>query len=164
MGLFFVELSRAGILVIGVLVLASVFVQGAWCRYLCPYGALLGFFSWLSPTRISRNPDSCVSCGLCDRACMARLAVSQADVVQSPECTGCLDCIAACPVAGALDLKTLGRRAFPPLRFAVAVVGLFLAGYLGARVTGRWANEIEDREYVERIQDIHSGAYTHPGR
>lgn len=164
MGLFFLELSRTGIIVLGVLVLASVFVQGAWCRYLCPYGALLGIFSWLSPTRIIRNSGPCVDCGLCDRACMARLPVSRSKAIRSPECTGCLDCLAVCPVGGALELKMLGRRRPPPLLYAGVVVGLFLAGYLGARGTGSWSNEIGDQEYVERIQEIHSGAYAHPGR
>ncbi len=78
MGLFFVNLSRTGTMVLGVLVLASIFVKGAWCRYACPYGALLGLVSWISPTRITRNADACVDCGLCDKACMARLNVSKA--------------------------------------------------------------------------------------
>ena len=164
MGLFFLELSRTGIIVMGVLVLASIFVQGAWCRYLCPYGALLGLISWISPSRITRNADPCVSCGLCDRACMARIRVSKSGEVHSPECTGCLDCLAVCPVPEALELRTLGRRRTSPLMYAAAVVGLFLAGYLGGRVTGKWSNEIEDREYVERIREIRSGEYSHPGR
>jgi len=164
MGLFFLDLSRTGIIVIGVLVLASIFVQGVWCRYLCPYGALLGFFSWLSPTRVTRNMDPCVSCGLCDRACMARLPVSKSEAIHSPECTGCLDCIAACPVDGALELKTTAGRKPSPVHFAIAVVGLFLAGYLGGRVTGNWSNGIQDREYVDRLQEMDSGAYSHPGR
>ena len=98
MGLFFVELTRTGIIVMGVLVVASVFVEGAWCRYLCPYGALLGLFSWFSPSRITRQADACVSCSMCDKACPARLTVSSMDAVRSPECTGCLDCVAVCPV------------------------------------------------------------------
>lgn len=164
MGLFFLELSRTGIIVLGVLVLASVFVRGAWCRYLCPYGALLGFFSWLSPTRITRNADPCVSCGLCDRACGARLPVSSSDRITSPECTGCLDCLAACPVPGALELKSLTRRRSSPFHYAAAVIGLFMVGYVGARVMGSWANGVPDAEYIERIQNIDSGAYSHPGR
>ncbi len=163
MGLFFVELGKVGTIVMGILVLGSVFVQGFWCRYLCPYGALLGFFSWPSPTRIARNADPCVDCGLCDKVCMARLPVSSSRNVLSPECTGCLDCIAVCPVTEALEVRTVGRRRVSSVLFAGALMGIFLAGYVGARTSGVWSNEISDQEYVERIPDIHSPAYGHPG-
>jgi polyferredoxin len=163
MGLFFVQLGRTGTIVMGVLVLTSIFVKGAWCRYLCPYGALLGLFSWVSPARVTRNLDQCVSCGLCDRVCMARLSVSKKNRIISPECTGCLDCIAVCPVTDALELAAPRRRRVSPVGFAGAVLGLFFAGYLGARATGAWANEIPDVEYVERLQNIHSPQYGHPG-
>jgi len=164
MGLFFVELSPTGIIVMGDLVLASVFVHGFWCRYLCPYGALLGIFSWTSPTRVLRNDDPCVNCGLCDKVCMARLPVSSADEVMSPECTGCLDCVAVCPVTDALEVHTVGRRKVSPMGFAGALMGIFLAGYFGARSVGAWSNEISDQEYVERVQEIDSPKYGHPGR
>jgi ferredoxin len=164
MGLFFLQLGKTGTLVMGTLLLASIFITGAWCRYLCPYGALLGLFSWISPTKVTRDADACVSCGLCDKACMARLNVSKAGAVTNPECTGCMDCVAACPVAGALDVRTVGRRRVSALGFAGAVVGIFLAGYVGARATGAWANQITDQEYVERIQDLDSPMYGHPGR
>jgi len=164
MGLFFVHLSPTAIIVMGVLVLGSVFVHGFWCRYLCPYGALLGIFSWTSPTRVLRNADPCVDCGLCDKVCMARLPVSTGDEVMSPECTGCLDCVAVCPVTDALEVRTVGRHKVSPLGFAGALMGIFLAGYLGARSVGVWSNEISDQEYVERVQEIDSPEYGHPGR
>ena len=162
MGLFFADMGRVGTLVMGTLVLGSVFIHGLWCRYLCPYGALLGLFSWASPTRIRRDADACVSCGLCDKACMARLPVSSRSSIRSVECTGCLDCVAVCPVKGAIGLQ-VGRKPLGPLAYAAAVVGLFLAGYVGARATGSWENAIGDAEYVERIQDIRSSEYGHPG-
>lgn len=163
MGLFFLELGKIGTIVMGVLVLGSVFVQGFWCRYLCPYGAFLGLFSWASPTRVVRNADPCVDCGLCDRACMARLPVSSSKEITSPECTGCLDCLAVCPVADALEVRTVGRRRLSALAFGGALMAIFLAGYVGARATGSWHNRISDQEYVERIPQIHSPEYGHPG-
>jgi polyferredoxin len=160
-GMFFVELGTVGVTVIGVLALLSVLVQGAWCRYLCPYGALLGLFGWLSPTRIERNPVSCIDCGLCDKVCMARLPVSRLFSVLSPECTGCMDCVAACPIQDALGLKTV-RRPLSPRAYAAAVLLLFLGGYCGARAFGLWQNGIADREYVERIQEDARATYIHP--
>ena len=51
------------------MVVASVFVQNFWCRYLCPYGALLGLTSLLSPLRIRREPAACIDCAKCAKAC-----------------------------------------------------------------------------------------------
>ncbi|HXY41615.1 MAG TPA: 4Fe-4S binding protein, partial [Vicinamibacteria bacterium] len=45
---FFERLSLAGASVLGLLVVLSVLVPYFWCRYLCPYGALLGASSLLS--------------------------------------------------------------------------------------------------------------------
>ena len=162
MGLFFTDMSRLGIIVMGVLVVGSVFVRGLWCRYLCPYGALLGLVSWASPTRIRRDADACVSCGLCDKACMARLPVASLPMIRSVECTGCLDCVAVCPRPEALGVF-VGRRRVSPMAYAAAVVALFLAGYVGARATGTWQSELADVEYVQRIQNMDSGEYGHPG-
>jgi polyferredoxin len=38
-------------------VAGSVGVQNFWCRYFCPYGALMGLVSLASPLRIRREPD-----------------------------------------------------------------------------------------------------------
>jgi polyferredoxin len=162
MGVFFSELTGVGAAVLGLLALASVLVQGFWCRYLCPYGALLGLFSWLSPARIERNPLTCIDCGLCDRACPARLPVSQKLNVLSPECIGCLDCVAVCPVQDALGLK-VARRQLSVRAYAAAVLVLFFAGYFGARAFGLWENGISDAEYVQRIQEDRAAPYVHPG-
>lgn len=162
MGLFFVELGTVGAVVLAILVVGSTFVQGTWCRYLCPYGALLGLFSWLSPVRVRRDPVSCTDCGLCDRVCMARLSVSKSKNVLDAECTGCLDCVAVCPVKDTLQVKA-GPTRMPVWSFAAVVVLLFFGGYVSARVAGVWDNEITDREYVERVQNIDGPEYGHPG-
>jgi polyferredoxin len=163
MGLFFADMGTTGAIVIGSLAVGSVLIHGFWCRYMCPYGALLGLVSWASPTRIRRNAETCVSCGLCDKACMARIPVSSRPSIMSVECTGCLGCVAVCPIEGALQVH-VGRRPVSPVAYAAAVAGLFLAGYVGARVSGTWQTGISDAEYVQRIQEIRSSKYGHAGR
>jgi polyferredoxin len=42
---FFREMSLTAAIILALLVPPSVFIQNFWCRYLCPYGALLGLVS-----------------------------------------------------------------------------------------------------------------------
>src|SRR5664279_3922926 len=107
---FFRFLGLAGGIVVALLVLASVFVQNFWCRYLCPYGALMGLVSLASPLRIRRETSLCIDCGKCAKACPAVLPVDRLIAIRSAECTGCLECATACPVAGALFLSTPRRH------------------------------------------------------
>lgn len=166
MGLFFVQLSGFGAGVLAALAAASLLWRGFWCRYLCPYGALLGLVSWLSPLKVRRDPVSCVDCKLCDKACPSRLPVSRKRAITSTECTGCLDCVAACPVPDALGLALPGRRErrrVPVPAYAAAVLALFFAGYLAARTAGVWHNSIPDHEYLQRLGGDAIELYAHPG-
>lgn len=53
-----------------VAVLITFFIARPFCRYLCPYGVLLGLSSLLSKWRVDVEPDSsCRSCTLCEPAC-----------------------------------------------------------------------------------------------
>ncbi len=40
-----------------------------YCRYLCPYGVLLGWAARISRRHVRITPDECVNCGLCEDAC-----------------------------------------------------------------------------------------------
>lgn len=162
MGLFFVHLSGFGAGVIALLAAASVLWKGFWCRYLCPYGALLGLVSWMSPFKVRRDPVSCIDCKLCDKACGSRLPVSTKTAITSPECTGCLDCVAACPVKDALGIGLPKRRRLPVPAYAAVILCLFLAGYVGARASGLWHNGISDAEYVHRLRNEAVELYGHP--
>jgi len=161
MYLFFARLGTTAAIVLVVLALASVPLHGAWCRYLCPYGALLGLFSWASPVKVRRDEETCIDCNICDKVCMARLPVSRKEKITSVECTGCLDCVAACPVEPALTVGTKRRR-FGPVAFALVLLLIYVGGYLTARSAGLWRNGIGDAEYVERIEQIDRSIYAHP--
>ena len=159
---FFGKLSMTGWIVMGVLVYLSLPIQGFWCRYLCPYGALLGLVARVSPVRVHRDPIACTDCGICDRVCPARLPVSRRSSIASEECIGCTDCVLSCPAPTALRFGTR-RRTLTPLRAAILIVGLFIAGTMAARITGHWHAGMSDNEMRARISQMDSGAYGHPG-
>lgn len=161
MGYFFVQLEVVGITVMTILTIASIFVYNFWCRYLCPYGALLGFFSSLSPLRVTRNESACTNCGFCDKVCPSNLPVMSKVNIKSVECTGCFDCVASCPVPAALNPQ-VQKRKISIHTIAVSVVMLFLTLWMIAKLFGVWDNQISDYEY--RILLRNMDQFTHPGR
>ncbi len=158
---FFADISRFSLIVIGVLFLLSIVFRGFWCRYLCPYGALLGMTTLLSPNKIKRNPVSCIECGLCNKACPSFIKVDKVKTVISDECTTCLNCIDACPVADTLQLETIvGKKKISKKWVAVGVVSGFMlvTGY--GMLTGNWQNGISKNDYLILYKDMDS--FGHP--
>ncbi len=135
---FFVDPSTTSLIVIGVLCLASLIVRNAWCRYLCPYGALLGLLSWLGPVTINRDAQSCIHCGRCTRHCPAGILVENKKSVHSPQCIGCGECIGACPVDGCLSFKAYRRIRIPWYTVGIGVIVVLLGFYTWAQMTGHW--------------------------
>jgi len=107
---FFRNLGLVGIAVIATLVLLSVAIQNFWCRFLCPYGALLGIVSTLSPVKIRRDSEACIDCAKCAKACPSHLPVDKLAQVRSVECTSCMECVAVCPAQDALQFALPPRR------------------------------------------------------
>lgn len=143
---FFRHLSVAAAVVIGVLLVGSVFVQNLWCRYLCPYGALMGLAALVSPLRIRRTPQACIDCAKCAKACPSQLAVDKLVQIRSAECIGCLSCVAACPAEGALQ-PVVASRPVSPAFIAATIAVLFLAITSYAKLTGNWEGSITGELY-----------------
>jgi polyferredoxin len=103
--------AAAGGLIILALITAvtSVFIQRPWCKYLCPYGALLGMTNRFSFFNIRRKPSNCIGCRQCDNKCPMNIRVSGKSIIKDPQCIWCLRCISesTCPVT---DTITLGNR------------------------------------------------------
>lgn len=157
---FFTQASPLTIKVLIGLVLLSVLVRHFWCRYLCPYGALLGAVSWLSPWKIRRNPQTCIDCEKCTRVCPANITVHKPLTVRSDECHACFACVAACPVKDTLSLSAAKRKlSIKPAVYAVLIVALFLLTSIGARLAGVWQTSISLEEYRRHIQ--HLDQYDH---
>jgi polyferredoxin len=166
---FFRFLGETGLIVVGVLVISSMLVQNAWCRFLCPYGALLGIASWLSPTRIRRDTEACIDCGKCTKACPSALRVDQLVTIKSAECTGCLECVAVCPAQGALQMALPGKsqgagrgngRRLPVWAMAAGIAAMFL-GIVGfAKASGVWETHLSNALYQQLVP--HANEATHP--
>ena len=160
---FFRDLSQTAAIVLFALAMLSLLVQNFWCRYLCPYGAFLGIISLVSPARIRRNPQACIDCAMCAKACPAALKVDKLLQVRSAECTGCLECVAVCPAEGALQLSLPARRKLPAWALAAGIAAIFFGGVGYAKLTHRWSGSVSRRVYLELVPEANAASHPMPG-
>jgi polyferredoxin len=173
---FFRLMGETGAIVIAVLVVASVFIQNFWCRYLCPYGALLGLTSLLSPLRIRRQTDACIDCAKCAKACPSSLSVDKLITIKSAECTGCMQCVAVCPAKGALQMSPVwtpvaGRsglasrsgRPYTSWAMAAGIAVLFFAIIGFAKTAGYWKSDVPAAVYRQLVPHANEAQHPMPG-
>ncbi len=169
---FFRHMGQTAAIVIGIFVLASIIIQNFWCRYLCPYGAFLGFFSLVSPVKIRRDAETCIDCAKCAKACPSNLPVDRLVQISSAECTACMSCVEACPAENALQFSLPPRKAekfverwrgrsLEPWKVAAAIALIFfgLVGY--AKISGHWQHRVPNEVYQELVPQ--ADTESHPG-
>ena len=90
-GMLGVVFSWKFLLLLAFIVLSVVFFR-FFCRFICPLGALYGFFSRVALLGVKVDKKKCTDCGLC-------IAVCKMDTkrVGDHECIHCGECISVCP-------------------------------------------------------------------
>ncbi len=68
-GIFRLDAPYTMIVFGGLLLIAGIFINRPYCRYLCPYGVLLNLFSRFSSRHLTITPAECINCRLCEDAC-----------------------------------------------------------------------------------------------
>lgn len=104
------EAPALALALLGVVAVASLFVERPFCRYICPFGAILGLVGMVSVFRPRRNADTCIGCGHCDKACPMGIEVSEKAAVRDQGCISCYRCTSgqACPMPDTVVLATPG--------------------------------------------------------
>ena len=158
---FFRNIGTITLLSVALLVVISLFIRNAWCRYLCPYGALLGLLSLLSPFKIRRNAQSCIDCGKCAKNCPSRIPVDKLIQVRTVECTGCMTCVESCPVASTLTFSLLTptgsaetrRGTLSGMAMTLLVLGIMFAIIAFAMLIGVWDSPVPEQLYFRLIPE-----------
>ena len=147
---FFTEMSTVSMAVVSIIAILSLLYKNVWCRYLCPYGALLGLLSAFSPLKVRRNKDNCINCGSCTRHCPSQIDVQNKETVLNPECFGCLTCLSRCPQKGALDISIRTKakdHILKPYLFPIILIVVFYAAVGIGMATDNWRSKVPYEEY-----------------
>lgn len=104
------EVAIGGLIILGITLLATLFIERPWCKYACPYGAVLGIFNLFRVFSIRREASTCKMCKVCDIHCPMNINVSSSTVVRNHQCISCLECTseAHCPVESTVVFSTAG--------------------------------------------------------
>jgi NosR/NirI family nitrous oxide reductase transcriptional regulator len=118
----------------GVFVVASMFIGRPFCRFLCPYGALLRLAALVSRWRVRITPTTCTQCRLCEHSCpfgaiREPLALPVSPAALAPERRRLGWLLVALPVLVALGAWVGTRVAVPAARLHpnVALLERYLA-------------------------------------
>jgi len=103
---FFLLILSAGFFVFVAILLISLFLYRPFCRFICPFGAIVSIPAMGSRLKIQRT-DACISCGKCERTCPTNEA-KRTD--RKGECYLCHRCMDVCPVEGALVYQRVKKQ------------------------------------------------------
>jgi len=137
------EVAITSLIVLGLVLISSLFIERAWCKYACPFGALLGLTNFFRIFKIRRNTETCTSCNLCTKNCPMNIDVAKKEVVKDHQCISCGECTSekSCPVSNTVTLSTKSNKHISTKIVAIIVVVVLVAGIGIAKLTDTFNTE-----------------------
>lgn len=160
---FFTNISQTAAITIAILAILSLFIRSFWCRYLCPYGALLGLVSIFSPFRIVRNSQICDNCKTCTQNCPNHILVHTKTKIWSPECSSCLNCANGCHNNALIYKNQTLSLELRQTAFVAILMIVFFAPIIFSQIAGYWDTSINSETYKELIQNLDKFSHARTG-
>ena len=105
------NITILGLIVALLIIVAGIFQERFWCRFLCPYAALMNLFQYLGKLvhfpylKIYRNLERCNDCEICSLSCPMNINITEEEYVQNPNCILCFRCMDKCPKPETLKVQ-----------------------------------------------------------
>jgi ferredoxin len=90
---------RTGWILLGILIITSIFIYRPFCRAACPVGLLLGCIHTLPGASVIKTNENCMACGKCAKLCASQ-AIDAYTGTPDSDCIMCGDCLDHCTHGG----------------------------------------------------------------
>lgn len=138
--------GRATMLALGAAFLViGMFFGRPYCRFFCPYGAILGVVSRFSKWKVTLTPNDCIQCALCEEACPYGAIAEPAQDAPNPAArkSRLIVALILLPVLTAVGYGFGGGLAVP---FSKIHPVVRLAERVGGEDSGKLAGKVDESE------------------
>jgi len=84
------EVAVGGLVILGLTLTLSLYLERPWSKYACPYGAVLGLTNLFRVFKIKRAESTCKADGACSIMCPMNIPVDTQTTVRDHQCISCL--------------------------------------------------------------------------
>ena len=122
------NIAIGGGIILFAIVLLSLISERPFCKYGCPYGALLGLGNRIRLFKLRRDSKLCSSCGICNSVCPMNIKISDKDIVKDHQCISCMKCTSqeACPIDNALAFTLNKKQPIPLNQLTIGIITFVL--------------------------------------